>query len=839
MRNNAASTSARRRSLTSRRLNLESLEDRRLMTVQPFASAEFQANSYQASKGTAGSDIARANNGRYVVVYDHNFGNQDSDVRYQRYDANNRPVGADTAVAFTAHSERDARVTIAPNGNFVVAYSSWARSGSDIGDYDVFFKLYRWNGTVIASGQVNAYDEGKFQGNPDVDMANDGSFVVVWQNDVGANADIHFRSFDSTGTPHQAYDQQPLGGASSFDSEQDPVVAVRDDGITFTVAWEERDVKNVTTNDNWEVSWSLQEFNFVENEYQTVVILPNTVWLYSYGTAGIDFSNPSIGMDADGNFALGFTRYEPNNGGITSIQLLRCANDGSPQGGPVTVSGLEGIQNGLYYGSGVNHSTLSMDRNGSFIVGWAGSYPSLAGSNETDVYFREFNAAGANVTLDSGAPFTTRLWQRVNAATSGIQSSPQVSKGLDAAVFTYFDTQSSATRTSVRAYRDPVQNEGGRLIVRGQAGVANSFRLEADATKHYLTVNGYFRSYPAGSLSSITFIGYSGNDTYAFDTDYALPNVVINDNGANKLDFSSSSHYGVRVDLARTTMQVVNPHLRLRFTRETAIRDVDGTAQNDNLRGNALNNVLQGFAGNDLLEGRGGNDHLRGGDGSDTFFFDADTDLGQDTLTDAGNGIELLNFAATTTRGINLNLGTNAVQTVNNNLKLRLTDFANFDHVNGSARNDRILGNNASNSLRGLGGNDILLGQGGDDFLYGGVGLDLLIGGNGTDELRGGQDGDILIGGRTIYDANFAALNAIMAEWISSAAYTNRVAHLRGSATGGLNGTYLLNAANVLGDGATPDQLFGNAGQDWFFNQAGSNNDVVRDQAANEMIAPA
>jgi len=46
--------------------------------------------------------------------------------------------------------------------------------------------------------------------------------------------------------------------------------------------------------------------------------------------------------------------------------------------------------------------------------------------------------------------------------------------------------------------------------------------------------------------------------------------------------------------------------------------------------------------------------------------------------------------------------------------------------------------------------------------------------------------------------------------------YTTRIAHLTGSSSGGLNGSYLLNRSTVHADAAV-NYLYGSAGWDWYF----------------------
>jgi Ca2+-binding RTX toxin-like protein len=120
-------------------------------------------------------------------------------------------------------------------------------------------------------------------------------------------------------------------------------------------------------------------------------------------------------------------------------------------------------------------------------------------------------------------------------------------------------------------------------------------------------------------------------------------------------------------------------------------------------------------------------------------------------------------------------------------------------------------------SAAGSSANNILVGGQGNDILTGGSGRDILIGGLGAAVLHAGSGDDILIGGSTLYNANPAALMALMAEWgRTDADYWTRVGHLFGSLGGGANGSFLLNRSSVHGSTAS-DALFGGPGLDWFF----------------------
>jgi Ca2+-binding RTX toxin-like protein len=128
-----------------------------------------------------------------------------------------------------------------------------------------------------------------------------------------------------------------------------------------------------------------------------------------------------------------------------------------------------------------------------------------------------------------------------------------------------------------------------------------------------------------------------------------------------------------------------------------------------------------------------------------------------------------------------------------------------------------LYGGAGNDLLKGGGGVSLLMGGAGDDTLIGGSGRSVLIGGLGADRLVGGPGDDLLIGGTTTFDADPAALYAILSEWSSGRDYATRVANLSGTGTGPrLNGDTFLTNLTVLDDGVQ-DKLTGSSGLDWFW----------------------
>src|SRR4051812_36127422 len=120
----------------------------------------------------------------------------------------------------------------------------------------------------------------------------------------------------------------------------------------------------------------------------------------------------------------------------------------------------------------------------------------------------------------------------------------------------------------------------------------------------------------------------------------------------------------------------------------TRLMQVSGLGGNDNLSLNETNGALPGAnidggAGNDTLTGGSRNDVLTGGAGNDTYRFDTDNALGSDTINESGGGVDTLDFSATTTRAVSIDLGNAAAQVVNAGLTLTLSAGNTIENVTG------------------------------------------------------------------------------------------------------------------------------------------------------------
>ena len=317
-----------------------------------------------------------------------------------------------------------------------------------------------------------------------------------------------------------------------------------------------------------------------------------------------------------------------------------------------------------------------------------------------------------------------------------------------------------------------------------------------------------------------------GNDTIK-----VIGGTVIVRGGLGKNTLDTSAVSGVTVNLATKTVSEIGAFTGI----STFVGSSDSTLVGANLPGAWLLTAAdRGSIGATRFVGFGS---LVGGSAADVFKVSQGVSFAG--AINGGDGTDKLDYVAYT-QGVQVNLAASTATGV--------AGVASVENVTGGKGRDVLIGSAANNVLTGGPGNDIVLGGAGADTLVSGGGFDLLIGGSGEDLLRGtGQrvsrrtipGKEILAGGPTSYSdestgaTDTAALLAILAEWTrTDQTYAQRVDHLSGNVSGGLNGAHVLNATTVLADSEV-DQLFGSSGTDWFL---ASPFDMLPDKAAIEVL---
>lgn len=188
---------------------------------------------------------------------------------------------------------------------------------------------------------------------------------------------------------------------------------------------------------------------------------------------------------------------------------------------------------------------------------------------------------------------------------------------------------------------------------------------------------------------------------------------------------------------------------------------IDGTSLADQMSGGGGNDTLRGQGGNDTLDGGTGNDRLEGSDGDDTYIYAAgggDDVIGEYTeYWGSYNALQLgvgiagadITFSRAITDGndVVLSFANGGSITLDNQLYggrewgVDLIRFADGSEWDAATLNTRFFASLTTS------GNDIIDGSGRDDILIGGEGNDVLRGNGGWDRLEGGSGNDLLEGG--------------------------------------------------------------------------------------------
>jgi len=129
----------------------------------------------------------------------------------------------------TTGNQDDPEVAVAPDRRFVVVWQSDDADGSGI-----FSQLFDANGLPVGGETRVNIDESNNQVDADVVMADDGSYVVVWRGPDFDVDGIYARMFDAFGQP---VSNEFLVNTEESGDQQDPQTAMTGDG-RFVVLWQ-------------------------------------------------------------------------------------------------------------------------------------------------------------------------------------------------------------------------------------------------------------------------------------------------------------------------------------------------------------------------------------------------------------------------------------------------------------------------------------------------------------------------------------------------------------------------------------------------------------------------
>jgi hypothetical protein len=325
---------------------------------------EFQVNlqtttpQNQAAVGAGGSG--------FVVVW-HSFAQDQNGggIFGRRFAASGLPQGGELQLnAYTLGAQIEPAVAMNESGAFVVAWTSRYQDGSL---YGVFARSFDSAGTPLGSElQVNSYVTAN-QRYPDVGIAGDGAFVVVWQSfdqDAGSNG-VFARRFASTGAA-QAVEFQVAN--STFQDQRFPTIAMAPSG-DFVVAW------SWYTGDASIDSVFARRFAAagapIGNEFQ--------VNAYTSGNQG----RPAAAMSADGSFVIAWHSFFQDGFSGYGIFGRRFSAAGAPVGAEFQINS--------YASANQRFPTAAMDGDGDFAVSWESDGQD---GSSYGVFAQQFDSAG-------------------------------------------------------------------------------------------------------------------------------------------------------------------------------------------------------------------------------------------------------------------------------------------------------------------------------------------------------------------------------------------------------------------------------------------------------------
>ncbi|MGL5094552.1 MAG: hypothetical protein ACRDD1_03135, partial [Planctomycetia bacterium] len=264
----------------------------RLFTVAPAVpkGPEFRVNATTAT-GQRESSVAVDADGDFVVVWTSNQDGSGDGVYAQRYSAAGVPRGVEFLVnTVTAGNQFQPRAAMEANGDFVVVWTSDGQDGSSSG---VFAQRFNAAGAPLGMEfQVNTFTT-LAQVRPRVAMDADGDFVVVWQseNQDGSSYGVYAQRFNAAGA-RLGIEFRVNTFTTNFQLQQS--VAMDADG-DFVVAWVSADQDG-------------SSLGVYAQRYDAVGVPQGSEFRVNTRTTAGQ-SQPSVAMDADGDFVVVWTSY--------------------------------------------------------------------------------------------------------------------------------------------------------------------------------------------------------------------------------------------------------------------------------------------------------------------------------------------------------------------------------------------------------------------------------------------------------------------------------------------------------------------------------------------------
>lgn len=256
-------------------------------------------------------------------------------------------------------------VAVASNGNFVIVWEEPFQG--DNNDKDIKFRRFAPDGTPLDVNDRIVANEEFNETQPVVAIAPNGDFVVAYVK----IDDIYVRRFTAIGNP--------LGDeilVSTFEQDKiqsDPDIAIDEEG-DFTVVWthqfeaDDLDIRGRIFNANGTPQIDDSPVaNTSNNESEASIAII-----------------PTANNDNSSDILAGVVSYTTDTNGNNDIFFLPFGNEGNPLDNPINAVPETNRSNNQ------RESSVAIDNNGNFVISWTHEFD----DTDDDVYFRRFSVDG-------------------------------------------------------------------------------------------------------------------------------------------------------------------------------------------------------------------------------------------------------------------------------------------------------------------------------------------------------------------------------------------------------------------------------------------------------------
>lgn len=293
------------------------------------------------SSGEFAVDVRLGDLAEYALVWRENRGNSDANDIWRTQDIG-VPFGERTANTNQNNDQGMPAVGVADDGSYVVV---WEDDADGNGAYQILARGFDALGAeAFTTFTVNTVGEGQ-QRNPDIAMAPNGDFVVVWEDDADGNrfGQILGRGFSADG--RERFSQRTLN-AEAAGNQLQPAIAMDDRG-RFVVAWS--DDQNV--NEFYDIAMRGFNANGSERFSQRRV---------NESSAGLQ-EQPDVAMAANGDFVVTWTEDRDLNF-YSDVRVRGFRANGSQRFSERTVNGPGS--------AGQFRPSVAMNDRGDFTIAW-------------------------------------------------------------------------------------------------------------------------------------------------------------------------------------------------------------------------------------------------------------------------------------------------------------------------------------------------------------------------------------------------------------------------------------------------------------------------------------